>query len=201
MADIHVVEQLVRASGLLLLVDGLAARLAAEGWLAGIGGVCKVLECRVGLTDGGQVEELLAASPAGIAVLDANLSPLDVYARPLIDAIQQRIAGLGGQSSAALTVLSLSSGVAALPVPQDVGSIAIKLSLDCRPQFLSEADALQRLEELSELDDAPDWIANLWKPALKRVLSNLRAMAPADIALALSVIDRPKDGLIGSAPA
>jgi len=198
---IHVVAQLTRASGLLLLVEGLAARLAAEGWLASIDGICKVFECRVGLTDGSQMSDLLTEALAGIAVLDANLAPLDVYARPLIDSRQQRIAGLDGQTSGPLTVLSLSSGVAALPVPRDVGSIAIQLSLDYRPQFLPEADALRRLEELVDLDQAPGWISSLWRPAQKRVLNNLLAMPPADLALALSVLDRPEDGLIDSAAA
>lgn len=195
---LNVVEQLARASGLLLLVDGLAARLAAEGWLASIGGVCKVLECRIGLMDESQVEALLEEPLDGIAVLDANLSPLDVYGRPLIDEMQKRIAGLDGRSSNTFTVLSISRGVAALPVPQDIESIAIKLSLDFRPQFLPESDAQQWLESLADLDEMPDWIADLWKPAQKRVLSSLRAMTPADAALALSVLDRSKDDLIGS---
>lgn len=198
---LNIVEQLARASGLFLLVDGLAARLAAEGWLTSIGGVCKVLECRVGLMDGSQIEELLEEPLGGIAVLDANLSPLDVYGRPLIDAMQKRIVGLDEQSPTTLTVLSLSKGVAALPVPQDVGSIAIKVSLDCGPQFLPESDALQLLEGLAELDEVPDWIAGLWKPAQKRILSNLRAMTPADVALALSVLNRSKNGLISSGTA
>lgn len=190
---IHVVEQLARASGLMLLVDGLAARLVAEGWLAGIGGVCRVFECRVGLTEGSQMAELLAQDPAGVAVLDANLAPLDLYARPLIDAVQQRIAGLEGASTSALTIVSLLSGVAALPVPQDIGSIAIRLSLDCRPQFLPEADALRRLDQLAEVDEAPDWVSSLWKPARKRVLNNLRAMTTADLALVLSILDLRKE--------
>jgi FtsZ-binding cell division protein ZapB len=185
----EVVGQIAQACGLILVVDGLAARLAAEGWLVAAQGLSKVLECRIGMTDDSSVWALLAESPAGVAMLDANLSPLDAYAIPIIDAVQLRVAGTSAQSLKALVVISLSRGVAALPIPSTVESVSLRVELDRYPQFLSEADARQRMVEIAESDEQTEWLTRLWKPAARRVRDRLNLMSPEDASLALSVLD------------
>lgn len=182
------VGQLAQACGLILVVDGIAARLAAEGWLATTQGIRQVMECRIGMTDDSSVCALLAESPAGVAMLDANLSPLDVYAKSIIDAVQQRVIGTNNAFNA-VVVMSLSRSVAALPLPSTVESISLRVELDRQPQFLSEADAHQRVVEISGTEEQPDWLTRLWKPAARRVQNYLNSMSPEDVSLALSVLD------------
>jgi len=189
----EVVGQIAKACGLILAVDGLAARLAAEGWLVAAQGLSKVLECRIGMTDDSSVCALLAESPAGVAMLDANLSPMDAYATPIIDAVQQRVAGTSAHTLSALVVISLSRGAAALPIPSTVESISLRVALDRQPRFLSEADARQRMAEISELGEQPDWLTRMWKPAARLVQNHLSSMSLEDVSLALSVLDDVQD--------
>jgi uncharacterized protein (UPF0335 family) len=186
---LQVVGRLSKDCGLILMIEGLAARLAAEGWLTTAEGSSKLLECRIGLTDEGLVQKLLQEAPANLAVLDANLSPLDVYARPLIDLLQRRIVGLGEDAQIMQVVMSLSDGIAALPVPTTVNSIAIRVALDRRPQFLSDVDAARRVDEIAVSDESAEWISRLWKPAAERVKNRLQALSTEDVALVLSVLD------------
>lgn len=188
-AALQIVGQLAQTCGLILLVEGLAARLAAESWLTMAPGSNKILECRIGLMDADAGHELLRDAPSNLAILDANLSPLDVYARPLIDAIQRRIAGLGEHTHDMLVVFSLSNGVASLPIPPVVKAIALQVSLDRRPQFLSDAEAMEKLQEITTSDEPIGWMVHLWKLAAERVKKQLQTMKPEDVALALSILD------------
>lgn len=190
----EIVGQIAQACGLILVVDGIAARLAAEGWLVAAQGIRQVMECRIGMTDDSSVCALLAESPAGVAMLDANLSPLDAYATSIIDAVQQRVAGTNAPTLSALVVISLSRSVAALPIPSTVESISLRVELDRQPRFLSEADARQRMVEISETDEQPEWLTRLWKPAARRVQNYLNSMSPEDVSLALSVLDDARSG-------
>lgn len=196
-AALQVVGQLAHESGLVLLVEGVAARLAAEAWLGEGGRSGKVLECRVGLTDDLMVQDLVAGELSALAILDANLSPLDIYARPLIDAVQQRIAALNEQGLAARVVMSLSGGLAALPIPPVVESISLRVRLDHVPMFVSEADARAKLEGIGASDSPDGWIARLWRPAAVRVLTRLQTMSQEEVALAMSVLDEATEPLRG----
>lgn len=192
---LQIVGQLAQTCGLILMVEGLVARLATEGWLTTTPGSNKILECRIGLTNEDSVRDLLREAPANVAILNANLSPLDVYARPLIDAVQRRIAELGEQTQEMLVVFSLSDGVAALPIATVVNSIALRVDLDRRPQFLSEAEAMEKLQEITTSDEPVGWMIHLWKLSAERVKKKLQAMKPEEnVALALSILDTtPQD--------
>jgi len=86
------------------------------------------------------------------------------------------------------TLLSLSNGVAALPIPEALQSISIRLLLDSAPVFLQDDEASSMLEEARTSNEAPAWLSGLWKPARKRLLVELAALGPEDVALALSVM-------------
>lgn len=185
---IQVVGQLAHECGLILIIDGLAARIAAESWLGGIAGTGKVLECGIGVTDDSVVRAVVAEAPDVIAILDANLSPMDVYARPLVDAVQRRLSGAGGTTRATKILMSVSSGVAALPIPAVVESVSLRVSLDRIPTFLQESEVASRLEEMAACDKDIGWFLRIWKPAGIRLLDHFRSMPLDDAALALSVL-------------
>lgn len=186
---IDAVGKLAHECGLILVVDGLAARIAAESWLSGGAAAGKVLECGVGVTDDSLVRAAMAEAPEALAVLDANLSPLDVYARPLIDIVQRRLSGTGATGNATKILMSVSGGVAALPLPLVVESISLRVSLDRIPAFIQEGDVAARLEEIATSDQIVGWFARIWKPAGARVLNCLRTMPIDDAAFALSALE------------
>jgi hypothetical protein len=183
------VGKLAHECGLILIVDGLAARIAAESWTSGGTGSGKVLECGIGVTDDSFVRAMLADAPEALAVLDANLSPLDVYARPLIDIVQRRLSGTVVAGNATKILMSMSGSVAALPLPLVVESISLRVSLDRIPAFIQEGDVASRLEEIATSDEPVGWFARIWKPAGGRVLNCLRSMPLDDAAFALSALE------------
>lgn len=185
---IDVVGKLAHECGLILIIDGLAARIAVESWLGCAAGNGKVLDCGIGITDDSVVRAVLAEAPDGIAILDANLSPLDVYARPLIDAVQRRLSGSVRTASATKMLMSLSSGVASLPVPTVVESLSLTVSLDRIPTFMQESDVASLLEEMASSDEEVGWLKRIWKPARAQLLNHFRSMPLDDAALALSAI-------------
>jgi hypothetical protein len=135
------------------------------------------------------VRAVVAESPDAIVILDANLSPLDVYARPLIDVVQRRLSGTGAAAIFSKILMSVSDGVAALPLPVVVESISLRVSLDRIPTFLQESEVTVRLEEIATSDELAGWFARMWKPARTRVLNHLRSMPPTDAAFALSALE------------
>ena len=84
--------------------------------------------------------------------------------------------------------MSVSCGVAALPVSAVVESVSLKVSLDRVPTFLPESDVESLLEEMTASDDELGWFTRIWKPAGVRVLNHFRSMPLDDAALALSVL-------------
>ena len=186
---VEVVGSLAHECGLILIIDGLAARIAAESWSGRSAGAGKVLECGIGGTDDGVVRAVIADAPDAIVILDANLSPLDVYARPLIDVVQRRLSGTGAAGNATRILMSVSGGFAALPVPAVVESISLRVSLDRIPTFLQESDVAARLEEIAASDELVGWFARIWKPAGARVLNHLRSMPLNDAAFAMSALE------------
>jgi len=156
--------------------------------LGGMTGTGKVLECGIGITDDSVVRAVVAEAPDVIAILDANLSPMDVYARPVVDAVQRRLSGAGGTTRATKMLMTVSSGVAALPIPAVVGSVSLRVSIDRIPTFLQESDVASRLEEMAACDKDMGWLSRIWKPAGIRLLNHFRSMPLDDAALALSVL-------------
>lgn len=175
-------------SGLVLVIDGTASRLAAEDWLTIAPGTQRVIECKIGMTDDASVRGVLTEAPSAIAVLDVNMSALDAFAMPVIDAVQERIAGRASVMEGTLVVMSLSRGIAALPLASDLASISLNVNLDLVPDFLSERDASTQLEELMHEDAQDTWFARLWRPAARRVLESLRELQTEQLALVLSAL-------------
>jgi hypothetical protein len=175
--------------GLMLIVDGVAARVAAEAWLSEGEKPGTVLECGFGETDDRVVRSALDDDPVALAILDANLSPFDIYARPLVDAVLRRLAGIHDRAFKTRVLMSMVDGTAALPLPAVAESVSLRVYLDRIPVFLQEGDAVAWLEEIEDTEEPVQWFVQLWKPARTKVLNYLRALPIEDAALILSALE------------
>lgn len=191
---IEAVGNMAYECGLLLIIDGLAGRVAAEAWLNGAERSGMVFECGFGETDDRAVRALLADAPDALAILDANLSPLDLYARPLLDAVLQRLAGIDCRRFTTRILMSVADGTAALPLPAVVESISLRVSLDRIPVFLPESEAATRLDEIEAAEEPVEWFAKVWKPARARVLSYLKSLPVEEKALVLAMLEVAQSG-------
>lgn len=184
---LSIVGRLAFKAGLILVVEGTASRIAAAAWASSFD-IQVAYDCPIGLVDDTQMRALGRNAWKSICILDANLSPIDLYARPMLDCMQRRLAFDAGQEGGAV-FLSLSDGVAALALPTAVRSMSLKVSLDVRTDFLTVDAAELRLDELDDKGAEGGWPNDLWGPALKRVLDVLRALPPEEMALAVSYLD------------
>jgi hypothetical protein len=185
---IEAVGTMARECGLMLIVDGLAARVAAEAWLSDGETAGVVLECGFGETDDRAVRAALGDAPVALAILDANLSPFDVYARPLVDAVLRRLAGIDDLSLETRVLMSMADGTAALPLPAVAEALSLRVHLDRIPVFLQEGEAMAWFEEIEDTDEPVEWFAKLWKPARTRALSYLRALPVEEAAIILAAL-------------
>lgn len=179
---------MARECGLMLVIDGLAGRIAAEAWLCEVEKPGAVLECGFGETDDLPIRSALSNAPAALAILDANLSPFDVYARPLVDALLRRLAGVQDQQFATWVVVSIVDGTAALPLPTVAHSISLRVYLDRAPAFRDESEAEAWFEEIEESEGSTEWLSKLWKPARTKVLNYMKALPLEEAALILAAL-------------
>ncbi|MFC4298971.1 hypothetical protein ACFO0J_13040 [Castellaniella hirudinis] len=186
---IEAVSTMARKCGLMLIVDGLAGRVAAEAWLheGDTSGI--VFECGFGETDDHVIRAALGDAPAALAILDANLSPFDLYARPLIDAMLRRLAGIQDPLFETRVLLSTVEGSAALPLPTVAESLSLRVYLDHIPVFLQEGEAEAWLEEIEDMEEPTEWFAKLWKPAKNKVLNYLRSLPVEEAATILAALE------------
>ena len=180
---------MARECGLMLIVNGLAARVAAEAWLSEGETSGTVIECGFGETDDRAVRAALGDTPVALAILDANLSPFDVYARPLVDAVMRRLAGIHDQMFQARVLMSMADGMAALPLPPVAESLSLRIHLDRIPVFCQESEAVAWLEEIESLEEPVEWFAKLWKPGRTKVLHYLRTAPLEETTLILSALN------------
>lgn len=185
---IEAVGNMAHECGFIFIIDGVAGSVAAEAWLSK-GERSEVFECGFGETDDHAIRGVLADAPDALAILEANLSPLDLYARPLIDAVLRRLAGLDGGRFATKVLMSVADGTAALPLPAVVESVSLRVFLDRVPVFVHDNEVAMRLDEIDTAEAPVDWFARIWRPARTRVLSHLRSLPIEDAALILAALE------------
>lgn len=179
-------------SGLILIIEGNAANLVAEAIGRRNASGCKVFNCTVGLMQNlPLIKQSLSEDNRAIVIKDANLSPIDVYARSLIENIQHKLIKPTG-TEFPWVLMSLTEGVASLPLSREIDSIAVHLDLDNKPEFIREDDAITKMEEFEEDVVTDKWAAHLWKPALRSFLRVLKESNPGDTSLVLSVLSLKK---------
>lgn len=186
---IELLTKLAQATGVLIVLEGVAARLAAVMVAQSLGdGVA--IDCQIGITDDYDLTAAIAEMPSAICILDANLSPLDVYARPLIDKAQRHLIERksGGEASGFLVVLSIADSVAGLPIPHSVEAISLRASLDKPVVFLPPEQIEAWRNEIDSSDERPAWALHLWKPAWELTRQYVRLLSQDDATLLLSLL-------------
>jgi len=184
---LEVTGDAVFSSGMILVIEGIAARLAAEAWGRKDEQGCMLMDCAIGLTEDGQMKWTAIEKTRSVVILDANLSPPDVYARPLLDWVQRRIVSHEHTMSPRI-LMSLSDSVASLPLPSKIAALAVRISLDHKLEFIHEEDVLAELEDVQDEDAGETWASRLWNPALNALLQCLKSMPAENAALVLSVL-------------
>ncbi|MHB8389427.1 MAG: hypothetical protein ACYDBH_07585 [Acidobacteriaceae bacterium] len=182
------VGEAARRAGLMICVRGVAARPVVEGWASALARHGVLIDSTIGLIDDSIVRDVLARAPApdALALLDANLSALDIYARPLSDLVLARLA----ESIAKLPLaifLALADGVGALPLPKTFERISVLIDLDKRYVFRGESDMDELISEAISPDDGILY-ARLWWPAADRLRVQIGELEPEQRALVLSVL-------------
>ena len=184
---LEVTGDAVFSAGMILVIEGIAARLAAEAWGRKDEQGCMLMDCAIGLTEDGQMKGTAIEETRSIVILDANLSPPDVYARTLLDRVQRRIVSHEHTRSPRI-LLSLSDSVASLPLPRKIEALAVRISLDHKLEFIREEDVVAELEDVQDGDAGETWASRLWNPALNALLQCLKSLPAEDAALVLSVL-------------
>jgi hypothetical protein len=147
-----------------------------------------LIDSTVGLVDDSVVRHVLEKVPVPdlVALLDANLSALDIYARSLADLVIARLAE--PTAAQAVTIfLSLADGVGALPLPSTFERISVLIDLDARYVFRSVLDADDLMAEAVDPEDGTLY-ARLWRPAADSLRTQIEALEPEQRTLVLSVL-------------
>lgn len=179
--------ELARVTGLIVSIRGVAARSVATAWAATVGREPILVDGTIGMLDVGLLQQVLETNPPcdSLAVLDANLSALDIYARPLLDLVVARIASpLPGPAPAIF--LSLCDGVGGLPTPKTFDAVSITLDLD--RDYCFSRDGLEALMDTITNREDGTLLKRLWRPAADHVRTKLESMDEETRALALAVL-------------
>jgi hypothetical protein len=181
-------SETARQAGLMVCVRGVAARLAVEGLAKAIAQHGILIDSTVGLIDDSDMRDALARVPAidVLALLDANLSALDIYARPLSDLVLARLAESNIKPQLAI-FLALADGVGALPLPKTFERISVLIDLDKRYGFRGESELDELMSEATNPDDGILY-KSIWRPAADRLCMQIKKLEPEQQALVLSVL-------------
>ena len=175
-------------AGLMVCISGIAARHAVEEWVKGIGGRAVLLDATIGLIDDKELKKILATVPSydGIALLDANLSALELYARAVSDVVLSRMIRQDAESKPAI-VLSISDGIASLPLPKVFEKVSISLDLDAPYAFQEVSDLDELMSRAFELEEGVLY-TRLWRLAADRLREQIEVLEPEVRALVLAVL-------------
>jgi len=178
----------VHRAGLMVSVKGVVARPAVEAWAAALGIRGVVVDVSVGLISDDFVRSLLEQSSTqeALVLLDANLSALDIYGRPLTDLAIGNIAETATSTFPA-TFLVLSEGLGALPVPRSFEQLSIEIDMDRRYEF-QEAAAFDDITLQAGPDAEYRSLSHLWEPGARRLILEIGKLSREDRFLALSVL-------------
>lgn len=185
----HAFDALAKAAfavGLVLCVKGVAARIVVERWAHLVGrGV--LLDTPIGFIDDAVLGAVFkgGGSPEVLAILDANLSAIDIYGRSVTDALVGRLSKRGSIMKTAV-MMSLSDSVGHLPVPSTIEQLSVLVNLDRQYDFAREdAEELRRLA----FDPSEGVVAaKLWAKACSDLQAHIESLDPETQCLILSVL-------------
>ena len=157
------VGDVARKTGLIICIRGMAARPVVEGWAGALSQNGLLMDSTIGLIDDSITRNALTKSPTldVLAILDANLSALDIYARPLLDVVLKRL--VEPESTQQTTIFfALTDSIGALPLPKTFERISVLINLDANYDFNNDLDELK-----SDAFDPDDGylFKRIWRPA------------------------------------
>lgn len=162
---------LARNSGAIVCIRGIASRLVVEPWAQALGSGIAV-DVSVGLTD--DVVPVDLTRPSMVVLLNANLAPVELYARSVLDGVI-RVAGAGVDADSTLGVfLTLSDSVAHLPLSAQIERVALHIDLDrtYQPQNSDFEATVNRVFDLQE----GSLTAKMWRPLCDKLRKRFEAL-------------------------
>lgn len=163
-----ILSDVVSRSGGCLLIRGIDARQYARVLGRIDSESCGFLEVPMGLISSSLVSNVMreAGGLRSIVVQNADLSPINVYATPIIDALVENSVGDGG--SPLKVILTCAGGEISLPSPLIINRVAVAVDTDQPWEHLERT-----LEELDEDE------ISLMKPIAAKISSELRKLEGA----------------------
>jgi hypothetical protein len=186
-AAITILGRIALEQGLILGLKGVAARHATEQWCACLGGGT-VIDATVGMIDTTPVSKALLRARAlpSIGIIDANLSAIDIYGKPLHDLVIKRLSSPNQVASPRL-LISLSSSVGSLPYPGVFSRVSIVVNLDAKHNLRPLQD-LEELESIAmDLEDGTLYTM-LWRNAADRLKAALAQLEAETRVMVLSLL-------------
>lgn len=181
------VGEVARKSGLIISVRGIAARPIVEGWAGALSQHGLLMDSTIGLIDDSITRNTLTKSPTldVLAILDANLSALDIYARPILDVVLKRIVEPETKQQTSI-FFALTDSIGALPLPKTFERISVLIDLDTNYDFHNND-----LDELkSDAFDPEDGylLKRIWRPAVNIIKKQIETFNEEDQKLIFSVL-------------
>jgi hypothetical protein len=174
-------------AGLVVCIQGIAARPAVEGWVKTLNCSGVIIDSTVGLIDDTISRNVLAKGPEVLTIFDANLSALDIYAKSLSDLVIERISKpQAGQFPEIFLVLSDSVG--ALPLPRTFERISVLLDLDAHYVFYENDNVEDGMSELFDTDEGILY-QYMWRPAAEQMKKQIKELEAEHQALVLSILN------------
>lgn len=138
-AGIVEIVKLSAACGIAVAFRGLAARFVVRDLAAALGENAANVEIGIGLVESLPLQVVISDLSPGdaIGLLNADVSPLELYGSSLMDHLIERSRALNTQGP--LVMLALSSSNLALPIPQALQALLISIDLDRKTDFQSLA--------------------------------------------------------------
>jgi hypothetical protein len=148
-ASINASCELSKQTGAIVAVKGLGARLVAERMALNCGVGCAAVDMEVGINGHQWLGTILRPNEdqkSGLVILDANLSPLEIYGRPLLDTVMTRIAS--SVPPHAHILMSISDSPNSHPIPSHFLLNMVLIDLD---NYSKSASILvQSIEDIKE---------------------------------------------------
>jgi hypothetical protein len=144
------------------------------------------MDSTIGLIDDSITKNAFTKSPTSdvLAILDANLSALDIYARPILDVVLKRL--VEPVSTQQTTIfIALTDSIGALPLPKSFERISVLINLDASYDFNSDLDELK--SDAFDLEDGY-LFKSMWRPAVNLLKKQIETFNDEDQKLIFPVL-------------
>lgn len=162
-------SQVAERSGVALILKGGVARQCAQTLVRQNRDIVAIVDIPMGLTSGDFLRQQMEglAEAKGVAFLNADLSPFEIYGAELLDTLMEQ--AMSKESSPKLMLMSCLDGDLSLPIPTTLRRASLVVDLDSK---WDEAE-----QSLDEVD--PDVVLLL--PGLREKVSEVISAVEDDI--------------------